>query len=154
MRARALARVEQAAQTHWPAVDSGPGVISAAHYFRYPTGGFVGPHRDRSANNDDPREVRWRMASLVLFLNSDAPPDGFDGGALIVYVPQIHGRTIPLTIHARTGALALFDPGLVHEVTRVRSGTRYTMVAWLIAAASPRITPSSDSELLVKKEPS
>ncbi len=153
MRARALALVEQAARAHWPAGDSGPGVISAAHYFRYPTGGFVGPHRDRSANNDDPREVRWRMASLVLFLNSDAPPDGFDGGALVVYVPQISGRTIPHSIHARAGTLALFDPGLVHEVTRVRSGTRYTMVAWLIASDSPPITVSSTPESLINTEP-
>jgi predicted 2-oxoglutarate/Fe(II)-dependent dioxygenase YbiX len=109
-------------------------MISAAHYFRYPAGGFVGPHRDRSPNNDDPREVRWRRASLVLFLNSDAPPDGFEGGVLVVYVPQGYGSTITHTIHARTGALALFEPGLMHEVTRVRRGTRYTLVAWLIAS--------------------
>ncbi len=140
MRARALALIEGAARTHWPAHHGDAGVISAAHYFRYRTGGFVGPHRDRSTNNDDPREIRWRMASLVLFLNSDAPPDGFDGGALVVYVPQISGPTIPHTIHARAGMLTLFDPGLVHEVTRVRSGTRYTVVAWLIAS---RLSPSA-----------
>lgn len=134
LRAHALTCVEQAARLHWPVSDGDPGAISDAHYFRYPQGGFVAPHRDRSPNNDDPREVRWRKASLVLFLNSDASPDGFDGGALVIYIPQIAGPTLPHTIHARTGTLALFDPGLVHEVTRVRSGTRYTLVAWLIAS--------------------
>lgn len=134
MRTLALSRMETAAKVHRPIVEGHGGVISDAHYFCYPTGGFVGAHRDRSANNDDPREVRWRMASLVLFLNSDAPPDGFDGGVLVVYVPQVSGPTVPYTVHARAGTLALFDPGLVHEVTRVRSGARYTVVAWMIAS--------------------
>jgi|SRR5262245_4258156 len=134
MHTQALARVENAARMHWPQDPNDPGTISAAHYFRYPTGGFVAPHRDRSPNNDDPREVRWRKASLVLFLNSGAPPDGFEGGALVIYVPQVSGPTITHTIRAQTGALAMFEPGLMHEVTPVRRGSRYTLVAWLIAS--------------------
>jgi hypothetical protein len=134
MRLHALSRVENAAQTHWPHDPDDPSTISAAHYFRYPKGGFVAPHRDRSPNNDDPREVRWRKASLVLFLNSGEPPDGFEGGALVIYVPQVSGPTITHTIRAQTGTLVLFEPGLMHEVTPVRSGARYTLVAWLIAS--------------------
>jgi predicted 2-oxoglutarate/Fe(II)-dependent dioxygenase YbiX len=132
-RANALARVEDAARIHWPHDSADSSVVSAAHFFRYATGGFVAPHRDRSPNSDDPREVRWRKATLVLFLNSGMPPDGFEGGALVVFVPQAAGPTLQHTIRAETGTLALFEPGLMHEVTRVRRGTRYTLVAWLIA---------------------
>jgi hypothetical protein len=132
MRTHALLCVENAARSYWPQDPNDPGTISAAHYFRYPKGGFVAPHRDRSPNNDDPREVRWRKASLVLFLNSGEPPDGFEGGALVIYIPQVSGPTITHTIRAQTGTLVLFEPGLMHEVTPVRSGARYTLVAWLI----------------------
>lgn len=132
MRTHALSCVERAALLHWPAPEGDRGVISAPHFFRYPKGGFVRPHRDRSPNNDDPREVRWRKASLVLFLNSSDAQDGFDGGALVVYVSQVAGPTVAHTIHAKAGTLAMFDPGLVHEVTRVREGVRFTLVAWLI----------------------
>lgn len=133
--ARELAeeRTERAARAHWPGVGDVPCAISASHYFRYPAAGFVGPHRDRSPNNDDPREVRWRMASLVLFLNPDAAGNDFDGGALVVYTPRLDGPTVPTVIRPVAGTLAMFEPGLVHEVTRVRSGIRYSMVTWLVA---------------------
>jgi predicted 2-oxoglutarate/Fe(II)-dependent dioxygenase YbiX len=131
----ALKRVEHAAQTNWHVGGSDPGSISAAHYFRYPTGGFVAPHRDRSPNQDDPREVQRRQASLVLFLNSQDTPDGFEGGSLLIYVPQLDGPTITHTIRAEAGTLVMFDPGLMHEVTRVRHGSRFTLVAWLISCS-------------------
>ncbi len=129
---KVLSRLERAARQVWADTGSEPGDLSGAHYFRYREGGFVAPHRDRSVNNDDPREVRWRQLSLVLFLNSGEPPDGFDGGALVVYATHQRRPTSQHTLRAQTGALALFDPGLVHEVTPVRSGTRYTVVTWLI----------------------
>jgi predicted 2-oxoglutarate/Fe(II)-dependent dioxygenase YbiX len=135
-RTHVLNRVENAARLHWPRDSADSSVISAPHFFRYPEGGFVAPHRDRSPNNDDPREVRWRMASLVLFLNSGLPPDGFEGGKLIVYVPRTSGPTIGHAIRAQAGTLALFEPGLMHEVTRVTRGARYTLVAWLVANQS------------------
>jgi predicted 2-oxoglutarate/Fe(II)-dependent dioxygenase YbiX len=131
-RSFAETQVRAVARAQWPAGQAC--TLSAAHFFRYPPGGFVGPHRDRSPNNDDPREVRWRHASLVLFLNGGAAAqDGFDGGTLTVYTPRLGGRTVPSVIKPQPGMLAMFEPGLVHEVTRVRSGTRYSMVAWLIA---------------------
>jgi 2OG-Fe(II) oxygenase superfamily len=132
MRKKALISVEMSARAHWPHPPGRRSTISAAHYFRYPKGGFASPHRDRSPNNSDPREVRWRMATLVLFLNSAVSNDGFEGGSLVVYIPQLSGPTVARPIPAQAGTLALFEPGLVHEVTKVRSGERYTLVAWLI----------------------
>jgi predicted 2-oxoglutarate/Fe(II)-dependent dioxygenase YbiX len=124
-------RVEAVARSRWPGANDC--ALSAAHFFRYPAGGFVGPHRDRSPNNDDPREVRWRHASLVLFLNGWNGNRAFDGGTLTIYTPRLSGPTVATVISPEAGTLAMFEPGLVHEVTRVRSGTRYSLVAWLIA---------------------
>ena len=101
--ARAFAEETLAAVAcaEWPGARSC--TLSAAHFFRYPPGGFVGPHRDRSPNNDDPREIRWRHASLVLFLNGGATvaeTDRFDGGTLTIYRPQLSAT------HGAVGAKA------------------------------------------------
>ena len=144
-RAFAEERVEAVARAEWPEAHSC--TLSAAHFFRYPSGGFVGPHRDRSPNNDDPREIRWRHASLVLFLNGGATTtahDRLDGGTLIIYSPRLSGPTVPSVIKPEAGTLVMFEPGLVHEVTRVRSGKRYSMVAWLITDGD-RDTRSPDA---------
>jgi hypothetical protein len=132
-RVMAEEQVERAARLNWPNAPDVASLIASAHYFRYPATGFVGPHRDRSPNHDDPREVRWRFASLVLFLNPAPAGNDFDGGALVVYTPRLNGPTVPTVVRPVAGTLAMFEPGLVHEVTRVRRGTRYSMVTWLVA---------------------
>ena len=93
-----------------------------AGFLRYTTGGFYRPHRDRATVDAWPAAARRRIA-LVLFLNDD-----FAGGALRL-LPE---REAPVTITPRAGTLVAFDADTLHEVLPVTSGTRETVVDWLL----------------------
>ncbi len=103
---------------------NGPRFVSyrPGHYFR--------AHQDRSEDAADPPEVRLRRLTLVCLLNDADPADGlptFDGGALVVYGPG------PVNVKPSAGSVVAFDSDLLHEVRPVRSGQRFSSIAWLLA---------------------
>jgi predicted 2-oxoglutarate/Fe(II)-dependent dioxygenase YbiX len=97
-------------------------------FLRYETGGFYKPHVDRARVASWPLTEK-RQITIVLFLESsrDAEPSGgFTGGVLRLFPDE--GE--PLEIVPKSGTLVAFPAAVRHEVTRVTSGRRDTIVDW------------------------
>jgi SM-20-related protein len=102
----------------------------------YKEGDFFAPHADRSSDPDAPVMATGRRVSVVLFLNSEADepaPDTYGGGSLTFYGllddPRIKDYGFPLK--GEEGLLVAFRPEVVHAVSPVTHGERYTIVTWL-----------------------
>jgi predicted 2-oxoglutarate/Fe(II)-dependent dioxygenase YbiX len=114
---------------------------------RYPPGAFYRPHRDRGAasgpaaaggSDRGDRDVSLhRAVSVVVFVNG--PGDAaapFDGGALRFYglLDDPRARDLGLDLIPEAGTLVAFDAALLHEVTAVTAGERYSLVTWIARA--------------------
>jgi len=109
------------------------GKLDGPKFCSYSTGDYFRSHRDNSHDGLDPPTVRTRRLSVVCFLNDDSPSDGlpvFDGGALVIHVPK-NGLLEPVVVHLSAGSLIVFRAELLHEVRPVRSGVRYSAIAWV-----------------------
>lgn len=102
----------------------------------YHPGGFVAPHRDNIAGPDVPEQLRTRRVAVVIFLNAEAEkpaPNAYGGGRLTFYGllndPQLEWCGIP--VQGEEGMLIAFHPEVVHAVSPVTFGERYTMISWL-----------------------
>lgn len=99
-----------------------------ASVLRYETGGFYKPHVDRADVPSWPLTEK-RQITVVLFLESSResePSGGFSGGVLRLF-PEDGD---PIDISAKGGTLVAFPAAMRHEVTRVTSGRRDTVVDW------------------------
>ena len=99
-----------------------------ASFLRYETGGFYKPHVDRAHVPSWPLTER-RQITMVLFLESSRevePSGGFNGGILRLFPEDGDPIEIPPT----SGTLVAFPASMSHEVTRVTSGRRDTIVDW------------------------
>jgi predicted 2-oxoglutarate/Fe(II)-dependent dioxygenase YbiX len=99
-----------------------------ASFLRYETGGFYKPHVDRAHVPSWPLTEK-RQITIVLFLESSReaePSGGFSGGMLRLF-PEDGD---PIEIVAKSGTLVAFPAAMRHEVTRVTSGRRDTIVDW------------------------
>ena len=99
-----------------------------ASFLRYQTGGFYKPHVDRAHVPSWPLTAR-RQITIVLFLESsrDIEPAGrFSGGVLRLFPDDGD----PIEIVPQGGTLVAFPAAMRHEVTRVTSGQRDTVVDW------------------------
>ena len=100
---------------------------------RYRAGGFYGAHRD-SAETPDPYGLHRRRVSVVVFVNG---PDDvlapFTGGRLRFYglFDEATGEGTGLDMEPEGGTLVAFRSEILHEVTPVEAGERYTLVTWL-----------------------
>lgn len=97
-------------------------------FLRYDTGGFYKPHVDRAHVPSWPLTEK-RQVTIVLFLESAReaePSGGFSGGVLRLFPEDEE----PIEIVAKGGTLVAFPAALPHEVTRVTSGRRDTVVDW------------------------
>lgn len=87
----------------------------------YRAGDYFRPHADTIT--DRPRNL-----SIVLYLND---PHTYQGGQL-----RFHDTTAPpLVINPTAGMLLAFRPELVHEVTQLQGGKRYSIVTWATSRA-------------------
>jgi SM-20-related protein len=112
------------------------GDCQTPQFLIYRQGDFFRPHTD---NHDDPESPDWlkqRTVSLVVFLNDqseDASNDRFSGGTLNFYGllgQGSGGETIGLPLEARAGLLVAFRSDVVHGVSEVTRGQRFTVVSW------------------------
>ncbi|GJF32756.1 hypothetical protein KNE206_54560 [Kitasatospora sp. NE20-6] len=117
------------ADGRWPRLS-----LDGPKFCSYAPGGLFRAHRDSSDDPLDPAVVRRRRLSIVCLLNDSTPRDGlpsFDGGALVVHVPRPDGTVEPENIRLEAGSAVTFRSDLLHEVRPVRTGVRYSAVAWL-----------------------
>jgi predicted 2-oxoglutarate/Fe(II)-dependent dioxygenase YbiX len=99
-----------------------------ASFLRYETGGFYRPHIDRAHVPSWPLTER-RQITAILFLESARdvePSGGFNGGVLRLFPDD----GAPIDIVPKAGTLVAFPASMRHEVTRVTSGRRDTIVDW------------------------
>ncbi|MGI8873761.1 MAG: 2OG-Fe(II) oxygenase [Egibacteraceae bacterium] len=103
----------------------------------YNEGDFFEPHRDRNETGAAAAFGSARRVSVVLFLNREAEqpsPGSYGGGALTFYGLMGGDPKVGLPLLGEQGLLVGFASDLVHGVTPVTHGERYTVVTWLVAA--------------------
>jgi predicted 2-oxoglutarate/Fe(II)-dependent dioxygenase YbiX len=96
--------------------------IEGPNVLRYRAGYFFRAHQDERSGLS--RFQHRRRVTIVAFLNDR----GFEGGVL-----RLHGLDgdRPLDVAPRAGSFVAFPSETYHEVTLVRGGERYSLVAWL-----------------------
>lgn len=109
--------------------------IQKPQFLIYKEGDFFRPHPDNSPEPDAPEFVKERQLSAVIFLNGEAEDsrwESYRGGSLTFYGligdPRSENIGFPLTGEA--GLLVAFHPAILHGVTPVTHGERYTVVSW------------------------
>lgn len=87
------------------------------HAQKWTTGAFASFHSDNTDEHGNPTAFIRSKFAAFLYLNED-----FDGGLL-------NWKNYDITVTPKIGMLAVFDGGFgnEHEVTTVKSGTRYTI---------------------------
>jgi len=110
-------------------------------FLLYGEGNFFRPHRDDSEKQDAPGFVRQRSISAVVFLNdATEESDGYSGGSLTFYGlmdDSADGQRVGLPVASETGLLIAFPSDLLHAVSAVTAGERYTIVTWFFEEAIP-----------------
>jgi predicted 2-oxoglutarate/Fe(II)-dependent dioxygenase YbiX len=100
----------------------------------YEEGDFFRPHMDSSDKDAD--EASGRRVSAVIFLNEasdEAAPDAYGGGSLSFYgllQDDPKGQGVGLPLVGSPGALVAFPSHMIHGVTPVTHGRRYTIASW------------------------
>ncbi len=133
--------VEQALNDLRPELSAHFGVklesLQPLDFLLYRTGDFFEAHSDGgSSSTSDAPVVAARRVSAVIFLNDSADrapaPEGqFSGGQLTFkLMDDPRARHLGFPLEAEAGLLVAFTAELVHEVTVVTSGERFTVVAF------------------------
>jgi len=109
--------------------------VQTPQFLMYREGDFFRRHRDSNPDAVAAKFARERQVSAVVFLNgesSEPAPDSYEGGALTLYglMEDRDGGSIGLPVTGETGSLIAFPSDMMHEVTPVSRGERYTVVTW------------------------
>ena len=124
--------------------------MQAPQFLLYREGDFFRPHPDDSENPEAPDFVRQRSVSAVVFLNGATPgePTGYSGGSLTFYGlmdDSVSGESVGLPLAGETGLLIAFPSHLVHSVSPVTAGERYTLVTWFFEDPSESVSERSET---------
>ena len=112
------------------------GECQKLQFLVYREGDFFRAHRDNSRNEKTSDYAREREVSVVTFVTGEGEEDGYDGGALEFFDLMQHeasGSKPGLPLSGEPGLLVAFDSTMVHGVTPVTRGERYTIVTWFTA---------------------
>jgi predicted 2-oxoglutarate/Fe(II)-dependent dioxygenase YbiX len=106
-----------------------------ANFLRYVKGDYYHAHRDANPTPEAPDYLQARRVSIVLFLNGEAsgPEDpGYAGGNLTLYglVADPRWASYGFPLRGEEGLLVAFRSDVLHEVTPVTHGERFTLVTW------------------------
>ena len=104
-------------------------------FLAYRPGDFYRPHRDSSSEPDAARRAKERRVSVIIFLNSESGErreDSYGGGSLTFYglLSDSRSESFGLPLAGEEGLLIAFRSEIVHEVTPVTDGERYTIASW------------------------
>ena len=114
------------------------GAAEPAAALHYTVGDFFRPHRDRASTVDSSSGHHHRRVSVVVFLNDAAAPITFAGGHLRLYgVLDPAREDLGVDVEARAGTLVAFRSDLLHEVTPITAGDRFTVVTWFRERQTP-----------------
>lgn len=104
----------------------------------YEKGDFFRPHHDADQHPSKPEYVRKRAISVVVNLNGEdkRAPACYSGGSLIFYglVQKPHWDRFGFPLVGKRGLLIAFPSTVLHEVTIVNEGSRFTVVTWFYQA--------------------
>lgn len=112
--------------------------VSGVTALIYRRGDHFAAHSDGGVEEDAPSEVSRRRVSVVVALNDGAGerPD-FTGGALHFYPGCPPGSEPPrdenVAVRSQPGLLIAFPSPMVHRVTPVIDGCRYSLALWALA---------------------
>lgn len=102
----------------------------------YREGDFFRPHRDSSDKDAD--EASERRVSAVVFLNDPAaePADGVYGGGSLSFYGLLQddpkGEGVGLPLVGKAGSLVAFPSAMIHGVSPVTHGERYSIATWFL----------------------
>jgi PKHD-type hydroxylase len=114
--------------------------ISGLTALIYHRGDHFAAHSDGGIDEDVPSEVSRRRVSLVVALNDgDGERPDFTGGELHFY-PGCPPGSEPrpdefVAVRSQPGLLIAFPSSMMHRVTPVIDGCRYTLALWALAPA-------------------
>lgn len=111
----------------------------------YRTGDFfrlhadVGAEAERSDQSEIAKKLNSRRVTVLIYLNhpnDETAPYG--GGVLTLFglMGGAAGKEFGFPVEVETGLLIAFRPALMHEVSPVEYGKRYSLVTWFYAADS------------------
>ena len=92
-------------------------------FLAYSEGQFFRPHRDIGDAVEN-QVAMQRNLSVVVLLN----PGEYEGGRLVLHDMGVPGSR--MEIKGRPGGFVAFHPVVLHEVTPVARGERYSIAAW------------------------
>ena len=109
--------------------------VQPPQFLRYGEGDFFAAHQDRSSDRKGAQFAQERQVSAVIFLNdetTDHAPESYEGGALTLFglMDARDDQAIGLPVNGETGALIGFPSEMLHEVTPITRGERFTIVSW------------------------
>jgi SM-20-related protein len=115
--------------------------VQTPQFLLYREGDFFRAHEDDSRRPEAPDFVRRRSVSAVVFLNGGNPGEtgGYAGGSLTFYGlmgDSPSGESVGLPLAGETGLLVAFPSNLLHAVSPVTTGERYTVVSWFVEASA------------------
>lgn len=101
----------------------------------YGAGDFFSPHIDGDPSDEKPQYVRNRKLSVTIFLNHDegsSRGEQLRGGSLVFYglINQPGWETVGFSITSEPGLLVAFPADVLHEITPITNGKRYSLVSW------------------------
>jgi SM-20-related protein len=107
-------------------------------FLAYAVGDHYSAHRDRRDDDTAVTTSRARRISVVIFLNERselAAPNCYGGGALTFFGFFDHpsGQALGIPLDAAEGLLITFPADMLHAVTPVTHGERYTIATWFMS---------------------
>jgi SM-20-related protein len=110
--------------------------VEPLQFVIYGEGDYIRRHVDRTPYPDDQHHSRHRRVSAVICLNSQSPAPGaaeYAGGTLAFYEPWEPGdEPKPVKLGGEEGTLVAFSPDMLHEITPITRGERFSIVTWFV----------------------